>query len=47
MLNKDIFNRIADFILTTDKLNVEAILIKADSLFNLCFFERALVTYHR
>ena len=39
--------RLVDMILKTEKNCVAALLVKADSLFNLCLFERALVLYHR
>ena len=39
--------RVSDSILRKDKTCVEGQLIKADSLFNLSEFEKALVLYHR
>ena len=37
----------ADKVLTVDKNNYKAILIKAEALFNLCQFEHALVIFVR
>ena len=42
-----VVSRLVDMILKTEKNCVAALLVKADSLFNLCLFERALVLYHR
>ena len=39
--------RAAETILCTRKQSIEAMRVKADSLFNLCDFEHALVTYYR
>ena len=38
---------IADLILAEERQHCLALSVKADSLFNLCMFEDALVTYHR
>ena len=38
---------IAELILAEERQHCLALSVKADSLFNLCMFEDALVTYHR
>ena len=38
---------IAESILSKERNNPLAINVKADSLFNMCMFEQALVMYHR
>ena len=38
---------IAESILSKERHNPLAINVKADSLFNMCMFEQALVMYHR
>ena len=37
----------AELILTEERQHCLALSVKADSLFNLCMFESALVMYHR
>ena len=37
----------AELILSEERHHCLALTVKADSLFNLCMFEDALVTYHR
>ena len=37
----------AEIVLAKDKSNVSAILVKAEALYNTCFFEHALVLFHR
>ena len=37
----------AEIVLSKEKKNVQAILVKAESLYNQCFFEHALVLFHR
>ena len=44
---QDFINRLSDIILKKEKQNTQAMIIKADSLFNQCNFEKALVIYHR
>ena len=38
---------VAELILSEERQHCLALSVKADSLFNLCMFEDALVTYHR
>ena len=37
----------AEIVMSRDKKNINAIQIKAESLYNSCFFEHALVLFHR
>ena len=37
----------SEIVLSRDKNNVAAILVKGESLYNTCFFEHALVLFHR
>ena len=37
----------AEMVLMTDGYNYKGILIKAEALFNLCYFEHAMVLFHR
>ena len=39
--------RAAEEVLLVDPMNMRGLLVKAESLFNLCFFEHALVLFHR
>ena len=34
-------------VLTVDPSNYKAILVKAEALFNLCYFEHSMVLFHR
>ena len=37
----------AEIVMSKDRKNINAIQIKAESLYNSCFFEHALVLFHR
>ena len=37
----------AEIVMSKDKTNTNAILVKAEALYNTCFFEHALVLFHR
>ena len=37
----------AEIVLAKEKRNVGALLVKAEALYNTCFFEHALVLFHR
>ncbi len=47
MGNWDYANQAAELVLTEDKNFVKAIYAKAESLYNTCCFEHALVLFHR
>ena len=37
----------AEIVMSKDRKNVSALMIKAEGLYNSCFFEHALVLFHR
>ena len=37
----------AEIVLSKDRKNIQAIQVKAESLYNSCFFEHALVLFYR
>ena len=37
----------AEIVMARDRKNIQAIAVKAESLYNSCFFEHALVLFHR
>ena len=37
----------SEIVMSRDKNNVRAILVKAESLYNTCFFEHSLILFHR
>ena len=37
----------AEIVMARDRKNIQAIEVKAESLYNSCFFEHALVLFHR
>ena len=37
----------SEIVLSRDKKNVDALLVKAEALYNQCFFEHGLILFHR
>ena len=41
------FVKASEIVMSRDRNNVSAILVKAESLYNTCFFEHGLILFHR